>query len=45
MEALIDRLAIRRPGCFEDVSNVVDFFIRRASDSVTGQVLYLGGVS
>lgn len=45
MDALIDRLAIRRPGCFEDVSNVVDFFISRASDSVTGQVLYLGGVS
>jgi 3-oxoacyl-[acyl-carrier protein] reductase len=45
MDALIDRLALRRPGCFEDVSNVVDFFISRASDSITGQVLYLGGVS
>ena len=45
MDSLIDRLAIRRPGSFEDVSNVVDFFISRSSDSITGQVLYLGGVA
>lgn len=45
MDSLIDRLAIRRPGCFEDVSNVVDFFISRSSDGITGQVLYLGGVA
>lgn len=45
LDSLIGRLAVRRPGRFEDVSNVVDFFISRASDSVTGQVLYLGGVA
>jgi 3-oxoacyl-[acyl-carrier protein] reductase len=45
MDSLIDRLAIRRPSSFEDVSNVVDFFISRSSDSITGQVLYLGGVA
>jgi 3-oxoacyl-[acyl-carrier protein] reductase len=29
----------------EDVANVVDFFLRPESDFVTGQVIYLGGVS
>jgi len=45
----IDRLvaaqAIPRLGRFEDVSNVIDFFLRPESDFITGQVLYLGGVS
>lgn len=40
---LVDRLAIKRLGRFEDVVNVVDFFIREESGYVTGQVLYLGG--
>lgn len=34
----------RRMGTFEDVANVVDFFLRKESDAVTGQVVYLGGV-
>jgi len=45
----IDRLlasqAIRRLGEPRDVINVVDFFLRPESDFVTGQILYLGGVS
>jgi 3-oxoacyl-[acyl-carrier protein] reductase len=45
----IDRLvaaqAIPRLGRPEDVANVIDFFLRPESDFVTGQVLYLGGVS
>lgn len=41
---LVARQAIRRLGTFEDVANVVDFFIRPQSAFVTGQVLYLGGV-
>jgi 3-oxoacyl-[acyl-carrier protein] reductase len=45
MDALIARQAIRRLGEFKDVSHVIDFFISPASDFVTGQVLYLGGVS
>ena len=44
MKALINRLAIKRLGRMEDVSNVVDFFIRPESEFVTGQVIYLGGV-
>jgi 3-oxoacyl-[acyl-carrier protein] reductase len=43
IQSIIDRLAIKRPGRFEDVANVIDFFIKPESDYVTGQVLYLGG--
>ncbi|WP_333835402.1 SDR family NAD(P)-dependent oxidoreductase [Rubrimonas sp.] len=45
MDALIARQAIRRYGTMEDVLNVCDFFLRPESDFVTGQTLYLGGVS
>lgn len=44
MQRLIDRQSVKRYGTFEDISNVVDFYVRRESDFVTGQVLYLGGV-
>lgn len=42
--AIIERLAIKRLGRFEDVANVVDFFVRPESDYITGQVITLGGV-
>ncbi len=45
IDALLARQAIRRMGEFRDVSNVIDFFIRPESDFITGQVVYLGGVS
>jgi 3-oxoacyl-[acyl-carrier protein] reductase len=44
MKALVSRLAIKRLGRMDDVSNVIDFFIRPESEFVTGQVIYLGGV-
>jgi 3-oxoacyl-[acyl-carrier protein] reductase len=44
IQNLISRQAIRRLGKFEDVVNIVDFFLQPRSDFVTGQVLYLGGV-
>ncbi len=44
LEALVNRQAIRRYGEFEDVSNVIDFFIKPESEFVTGQVIYLGGI-
>ncbi len=43
LDALINRLAIRRFGTFRDVTNVIDFFIHPESDYITGQVIYLGG--
>jgi 3-oxoacyl-[acyl-carrier protein] reductase len=45
IQHIIDDLAIKRLGRYEDVANVVDFFVSPASEYITGQVLYLGGVS
>jgi len=43
IQRLIDRQAIRRWAEFEDVANLVDFFLRPESAMITGQVVYLGG--
>lgn len=40
---LVNNLPIKKLGCFEDVANVIDFFVRPESSAVTGQVIYLGG--
>ncbi len=45
MDALLARQAIHRFGEMEDIVNVIDFFIKPESDFITGQVIYLGGVS
>jgi 3-oxoacyl-[acyl-carrier protein] reductase len=45
MDDLIGTQAIKRIGTFEDISNVTDFFIRKDSDFITGQTLFLGGIS
>ncbi len=45
LDRLLERQAIRRMGTGDDVINVVDFFLRRESDFITGQSLFLGGVS
>jgi len=45
MDALLRLQAIHRFGTFEDVSNAIDFFLADSSDFITGQVVYLGGVS
>jgi len=45
IESLISSMPIKRMGTFEDVANVVDFFLRAESAAITGQVIYLGGVT
>lgn len=45
IDAVVNGLAIKRLGTPEDCVNVCDFFISPASDNVTGQVLYLGGIT
>jgi len=45
MDQLLKRQAIQRFGKFKDIINVIDFYIDPKSDFITGQVLYLGGVS
>ena len=44
LDALIDRQAIKRYGELRDVIQVIDFLVHPASDFVTGQVIFLGGV-
>lgn len=44
LEELVESQAIKRMGTFEDVANVVDFFIDEKSKFITGQTVYLGGV-
>jgi 3-oxoacyl-[acyl-carrier protein] reductase len=45
MTRLIDRQSIKRMGTFEDVANVIDFYLKKESCFVTAQNLYLGGVA
>ncbi len=45
IDAVVNNLAIKRLGNYEDCINVCDFFISPASDNITGQVIYLGGVT
>lgn len=40
---IVNNLTIKRLGRFEDVANVIDFFIKPESNYITGQVIYLGG--
>ena len=44
LKALISQQAIKRYGETRDVIQVIDFFIDPASDFVTGQVIFLGGI-
>lgn len=45
IQALIQRQAIARLGEVSDVCNAIDFFLKAESNFITGQILYLGGVS
>lgn len=45
VDKVIQNMTIKRLGTFKDVANVIDFFIRPESDYITGQVIYLGGIS
>ncbi|HVW29862.1 MAG TPA: SDR family oxidoreductase [Polyangiaceae bacterium] len=45
IDAVVNNLAVKRLGTYEDCINVCDFFISPASDNITGQVIYLGGVT
>jgi 3-oxoacyl-[acyl-carrier protein] reductase len=43
IEKIIQRLSIKRMGRFDDIANVIDFFIKPESEYITGQIIYLGG--
>lgn len=44
LEKLLSYQAIKRFGKFEDVSNIIDFYLKKESNFVTGQKIFLGGV-
>lgn len=44
LQDLLSHQCIKRFGRFEDVKNVIDFFLRPESDFITAQTIYLGGV-
>ena len=44
IKRLVARQAIQRLGQYQDVSNVIDFYLSPDSGFVTGQCIYLGGV-
>ena len=44
IKALLEQQAIKRFGEFDDIINVIDFFISEKSDFITGQIITLGGV-
>ncbi len=43
MDRLLSRLFLGRYTETHDITNVIDFFLRPESESITGQVIYLGG--
>ena len=45
IESALNLLPIKTMTTFEDVANVIDFFLKPESSSITGQVIYLGGAS
>ncbi len=44
IDRLLETQAITGFANFEDVANVINFFIDEKSDFVTGQIIYLGGI-
>lgn len=44
IDELLTQQAIKRLGNFDDIINVIDFYINKNSNYITGQTIYLGGV-
>ena len=44
LQEVLNRNAVKGYGNFKDVSNTIDYLVKEESKSVTGQVIYLGGV-
>lgn len=42
---LIQRQSIQKMAIPDDVLNILDFFVRPTSDMITGQTIYLGGIT
>lgn len=44
LQEVLSRNAINNYGEFTDVSNTIDFLIKKESSAITGQIIFLGGV-
>jgi 3-oxoacyl-[acyl-carrier protein] reductase len=44
LREIIANLPLKRESTMEDITNVLDFFMKEESSGITGQILYLGGV-
>lgn len=44
LKKLINMQVIKRYGKVEDIENIIDFFLKKESDFITSQVIYLGGL-
>lgn len=44
VKEIIDKQVIKRFGLYQDISNVIDFFISEKSSFITAQKIYLGGL-
>lgn len=44
IEELLSKQSIKRLGTYDDVANVINFFISPDSNMITGQIIYLGGL-
>ena len=44
LEKLIEMQVIKRYGTVQDIENIIDFFLKKESDFITSQVIYLGGL-
>ena len=44
LQELIEKQTIKKFGTFDDILNVINFFISPTSDMITGQIIYLGGL-
>ncbi len=45
VEKVFDKLAIKKYSSFDDIINVINFFLSPKSSMVTGQKIYLGGIN
>jgi 3-oxoacyl-[acyl-carrier protein] reductase len=44
LQSVLNQNAIPKVGKMEDIRNTIDWLIEPRNDSITGQVIYLGGV-
>ena len=44
IQELLEKQSIKKLGTYEDVLNVINFFLNPLSNMITGQIIYLGGL-